>query len=44
MLVMMVVNGCSHNVNKDQSGNIHDGGGGRVDVKTGVVLVAEVAM
>lgn len=43
MLVMMVVNGCSHDVNKDHSGNVHDGGG-RVDVKTGVVLVAEVAI
>lgn len=41
---MMVVNSCSHDVNKDPSGNIHDGGDGRVDVKTGVVLVAEVAM
>lgn len=44
VLVTMVVNGCSRDVNKDHSGNVHDGGGGRVDVKTGVVVEAEVAI
>lgn len=41
---MTVVNSCSHDVNKDPSGDIHDGGDGRVDVKTAAALVAEVAM
>jgi hypothetical protein len=45
MLVTMVVHGCRHDVNKDRSGNVHDGGGGgRVDVKTGVVVEAQVAI
>lgn len=38
-------NGCSRDVNKDHSGDVHDGGGGgRADVKTGAVVEAEVAI